>query len=171
VRDAVARRGRRETRSCLGYLPPPIPPGRGAPVRGGPPVLPRELPTSLPQWSSGRAARSAWGGRIAELSRFSAVAASLDGRLRGELLAASPGDGQWKAGARLRKDRRVSRLPRESVCPVCVENRPQGTTAGRRAVLSLAHVEAGSAGGRQSMPPSRVPRMRGAGRVPCLRAS
>jgi hypothetical protein len=27
-----------------------------------------------------------------------------------------------KAGARLRKDRRVSRLPRESVSPVCVEN-------------------------------------------------
>src|SRR5215475_13143561 len=28
-------RGRRETRSCLGCLPPPIPPGRGAPCEWG----------------------------------------------------------------------------------------------------------------------------------------
>src|SRR5262249_24935882 len=28
-------RGRRETRSCLGCLPPPIPPGRGAPYEWG----------------------------------------------------------------------------------------------------------------------------------------
>jgi hypothetical protein len=55
------------------------------------------------------------------VTRPLAVAASLDRRLRRELLAASPGDGHGRREPALRKDRRVTRLPRESVSPVCRE--------------------------------------------------
>jgi hypothetical protein len=95
VLGVVARRGRRETRSCLGCLRPPIPPGRGAPCEWGSGYSLGSYHQSPPvvKWPR---SEDSLGARIAELSRPLAAAASLDRPLRGELLAASPGDGQGR---------------------------------------------------------------------------
>jgi hypothetical protein len=80
---------------------------------------------SLYPRSSGRAGRSARRGTIAELSRPLAVAASLDRPLRGELLAASPGDGQ---GRREPDSARTGGSPafRASPCAQYAENWARG---------------------------------------------
>jgi hypothetical protein len=121
TRDAGGERpGRVWGISRLPFLPSRSP----RPRIGGRRELPRELPTSLPQWSSGRAARSAWGGRDRGVDpAFSGGCESRQAAPR-ELLAASPGDGQGRREPALRKDRRVTRLPTRVRVPSVWRIRP-----------------------------------------------